>query len=199
VAEVTAAVLGHVTAFGQAVGQGWAQVGDLAVAFVLCSLIGLERELRDKSAGLRTQTVVGLGAALFALVSKYGFHDVQGGHGVSYDPSRIASLVVSGIGFIGGGVIFVRRERIVRGLTTAAVVWLSAAVGLAAGTGLPVLAAVGTAAYLLIAFVYTPISHRLGAVQWRDLPEPIEPASEGATGEARGPRAGPGSSPPDPG
>src|SRR5579875_3927614 len=94
--------MGHptVVAFGQTVGQGWPQIADLGIAFGLCTLIGLERELRDKSAGLRTQTVVGLGAALFVLVSKYGFHDVQAGKGVSYDPSRVASLVVSGIGFI---------------------------------------------------------------------------------------------------
>src|SRR3954467_12558392 len=110
-------------------GQGWKQLGELGLAFALSTLIGLEREWRQKSAGLRTHTLVGVGAALFMLVSKYGFGDVlvPGGRPV-LDPSRIAAQVVSGIGFIGGGLIFVRGD-IVRGLTTAAIVWVTAAVG----------------------------------------------------------------------
>lgn len=132
----------------------------LAVAFGLCSVIGLEREYRQKSAGLRTHVLVGLGAALFMLVSKYGFSDLLGLHGVSFDPSRVAAQIVSGIGFIGGGLIFVRRDA-VRGLTTAASVWLAASIGAAAGAGLLLLALAVTGAYLVVAFVFPAVSGRL--------------------------------------
>ncbi len=132
----------------------------LAVAFGLSSIIGLERELRQKTAGLRTHTLVGVGAAVFMLVSKYGFDDVVSSGTVSLDPSRVAAQVVSGIGFIGAGVIFVRRAG-VRGLTTAAAVWLTAAVGLAAGAGLVALSAGATGAHLIVAYVYSPLVGRL--------------------------------------
>jgi len=94
--------------FGQPVGQGWTQVGELAIALALSTAIGVEREIRQKSAGLRTHTLVGVASALIMLVSKYGFADVLGTH-VVLDPSRVAAQIVSGIGFIGGGLIFVRR------------------------------------------------------------------------------------------
>lgn len=141
------------------VGQGWAQVGDLALAFLLSSFIGLEREYRQKSAGLRTHALVGLGAALFMLVSKYGFTDVLGSR-ILLDPSRVAAQVVSGIGFIGGGLIFVRRDA-VSGLTTAASIWLTAAVGMAAGGGLPLLAALATGLFFVAVPGYTGLVRRL--------------------------------------
>ncbi|GIU97870.1 MAG: membrane protein [Actinomycetota bacterium] len=127
----------------------------LLLAFALSSVIGLERQLRQKAAGLRTHTLVGVGAALFTLAGRYGFADA----GVPADPSRIAAQVVTGIGFIGAGVIFWRRDARsgVRGLTTAATIWLVAAVGLASGAGAPVLAATATAIHLVVAFVYTPL------------------------------------------
>ena len=103
-------------------GQGWLQLAELTRAFFLSALVGLERELRQKSAGLRTHTLVGVSAALFMLVSKYGFMDVLANDRVVLDPSRVAAQVVSGIGFIGGGIIFMRRD-VVRGLTTAASIW----------------------------------------------------------------------------
>src|ERR1700753_91624 len=124
-------------------GQGWRQVGELGLALVLSAVIGLEREIRQKNAGLRTYTLVGVGAALFMLISKYGFADVLQTGRVILDPSRVAAQIVSGIGFIGAGVIFVRRDS-VRGLTTAAGVWVTAAIGSAAGAGLPILAVFGT-------------------------------------------------------
>jgi putative Mg2+ transporter-C (MgtC) family protein len=114
--------------------QGWTQIGELGLAFALTSLIGLEREWRHKPTGLRTHTLVGVGAALFVIVSKYGFSDVPGPN-VVLDPSRVAAQIVTGIGFIGGGLIFVRGDA-VRGLTTAAIVWMSAAIGMACGSGL---------------------------------------------------------------
>ena len=144
---------------GDTSGQGWLQIGELALAFVLSSLIGLEREWRQKSAGLRTHTLVGVGSALFLLVSKYGFFDVMGSN-VAFDPSRVAAQIVSGIGFIGGGLIFVRGD-IVRGLTTAAIVWVTAAVGMACGAGLWLLALVVTAGHFIVVFGYTALGSRL--------------------------------------
>ena len=141
-------------------GQGWLQIGELGLALLLSACIGLEREIRQKNAGLRTHTLVGLGAALFMLVSKYGFSDVIETGRIILDPSRMAAQIVSGIGFIGAGLIFVRRDS-VRGLTTAASVWLTAAVGCAAGAGLPVLAAAAVGAYLLIIAFFFPAVTRL--------------------------------------
>jgi putative Mg2+ transporter-C (MgtC) family protein len=142
--------------FGEPSGQGWTQIIELATALVLCSLIGLERELKQKSAGLRTLTLVGLGAALFLLISKYGFTDVLVEGRTVLDPSRVAAQIVSGVGFIGGGLIFV-RQNIVRGLTTAAVVWVSVAVGCACAAGLPLLAVFVTAAHFLVVYGYPPL------------------------------------------
>ncbi|WP_433294218.1 MgtC/SapB family protein [Actinoplanes sp. CA-030573] len=145
--------------FGEPTGQGWTQIGELVLAFLLSAAIGLERDVRQKSAGLRTHTLVGFASALIMLVSKYGFTDVLGPHTV-LDPSRIAAQIVSGIGFIGGGLIFVRRDA-VRGLTTAAVIWLTAAVGMAAGAGLWLLAIVVTAGHFLVVFGFAPLAARL--------------------------------------
>ena len=94
------------------------------------------------------------------VISKYGFADVLGLEHVALDPSRIAAQIVSGIGFIGGGLIFVRRDA-VRGLTTAATIWLVAAVGMACGAGLPVLAVASTLLYLLVTLTYPFIAGRL--------------------------------------
>jgi putative Mg2+ transporter-C (MgtC) family protein len=139
----------------------WDLLWRLGLALVLSASIGLDRELRQKSAGLRTYTLVGLGAALFMLISKYGFFDVLG-HDVILDPSRVAAQIVSGIGFIGAGLIFVRRDS-VRGLTTAAGVWLTAAIGAAAGASLPVLAIATTVAYFVTVYVLAPLARRLPA------------------------------------
>ena len=141
-------------------GQTVLQLGELTLALLLSSLIGLEREFRAKSAGLRTHTLVGVAAALIMLVSKYGFGDTIIKYAVVLDPSRVAAQIVSGIGFIGGGVIFVQRD-VVRGLTTAAIIWLTAAVGMACGAGLPLLALFVTAAHFLVVYAYTPLAHRI--------------------------------------
>jgi putative Mg2+ transporter-C (MgtC) family protein len=134
---------------GEQSGQGWTQLGELGLAFVLSALIGLEREIRHKSAGLRTYTLVGFASALIMLISKYGFGDVLENYRVVLDPSRIAAQIVTGIGFIGGGLIFVRRDS-VRGLTTAAIVWLTAAIGMACGAGLPILALGATVGHVVV-------------------------------------------------
>jgi putative Mg2+ transporter-C (MgtC) family protein len=142
-------------------GQGVKQIGELGLAFALSSLIGLEREWAQKSAGLRTHTLVGVGAALFVLVSKYGFGDVLV-DGVAFDPSRVAAQIVSGIGFIGGGLIFVRGDA-VRGLTTAAIVWVTAAIGMACGAGLAILALVVTAGHFIVVLGYPRLAAALPA------------------------------------
>lgn len=117
------------------------QTVELLAAFVLTALIGLERTLQGKSAGLRTQSIVGMSAALSMLVSKYGFGDVLSEGTSVLDPSRVAAQIVSGVGFLGAGIIITRRGA-VHGLTTAAAVWESAAIGMAAGAGLLFLAVV---------------------------------------------------------
>jgi putative Mg2+ transporter-C (MgtC) family protein len=140
-------------------GQGWLQIGELLLAFALSSLIGLERELRGRPAGLRTQAIVGTAAALFLLISKYGFSDVLGPH-VVLDPSRVAAQIVTGIGFLGAGLILTRRGA-VRGLTTAASVWEVAAIGMAAGAGLWLLALVVTALHFVITYGLRLVSNQL--------------------------------------
>ena len=103
----------------------------ITLATVLGMIIGLERERRKKPAGLRTYTLVALGATLFTVLSTIGLNGISG---LSFDPSRIASQVVVGIGFIGGGLIFLKGDHM-EGLTTAAGLWTTAAIGMAVGFG----------------------------------------------------------------
>jgi putative Mg2+ transporter-C (MgtC) family protein len=153
-------------------GQGMKQVVELGSAFVLSAAIGLERELKHKSAGLRTYTVVGTTAALFLLISKYGFTDVLANGRIVLDPSRVAAQIVTGIGFIGAGLIFVEGNR-VKGLTTAATVWLVTGVGMACGGGLLLLALAVTSLYFAVAFLF-PILIRFLPGD----PLPVEQAGE---------------------
>jgi putative Mg2+ transporter-C (MgtC) family protein len=114
----------------------WEAVARLALAVLLGGAIGFERELREHEAGLRTHMLVSLGSALFTLVSIYAWADqtLSPRGGLSVDPTRIAAQVVSGVGFLGAGTIIVRGLS-VKGLTTAASLWVVAAVGMAAGAG----------------------------------------------------------------
>lgn len=124
---------------------------------ILCGgLIGYERQNKLKSAGVKTHMLVTLGSALIMIVSKYAFMDVLHFNNISFDPSRIAAQVVSGIGFIGAGTIVLTKHNIIDGLTTATGLWVSAAVGLAIGGGLYVLGIISTIGILLI---YTVVSH----------------------------------------
>ncbi|MET9296087.1 MgtC/SapB family protein [Streptomyces sp. NPDC003077] len=141
-------------------GQGTRQFAELAMALLLSSLIGLEREVRQKSAGLRTHTLVGVGSALFMEVSVHGFSALLGTDGATLDPSRVAAQIVSGIGFIGGGLIFVKKDA-VRGLTTAATVWLTCAIGMACGGGLILLAIGATAVHFLVVRGFPKVTERL--------------------------------------
>lgn len=128
--------------------QLWGML-NIAVAAFLCMFIGIERQFHNKPAGARTHALVGLGAAAFMVVSKYGFVDQSA---AVVDGSRIAAQVASGVGFLGGGLIFVRRDT-VRGLTTAASIWVAAAVGLMAGAGQWIAAAAVIVIYHVLTFV----------------------------------------------
>ena len=124
----------------------------LIVAAVCGALIGLEREKRQKSAGLRTHIIVAIASSLMMIVSKYGFFDVLVHEGVSVDVSRVAAGVVSAIGFIGGGVIFLKRDTLV-GLTTAAGLWATVGVGIAIGAGMYVTGIFTTLFILLLQLI----------------------------------------------
>jgi putative Mg2+ transporter-C (MgtC) family protein len=133
----------------------------LVIATLLSGIVGLERERGERAAGLRTHALVGLGSCLLMLVSAFGFSDWKFSPG-ALDPSRIAAQVVSGIGFLGAGVIIFQRDReVVRGLTTAASVWVVAALGLAVGGGMYVTATVSTGITLLILAGLKPLERRL--------------------------------------
>ena len=134
----------------------------LVVALVLGSFIGVERELQNMPAGFRTHALVSLGSALFTVISAEAFT------GPGSDPTRIAAQVVSGIGFLGGGAIL-HYGGTVRGLTTAASLWSVAAVGMAAGAGLYVMAAVGTVLVVTALEVFQRVE-RL-TKRWLDIPD----------------------------
>ena len=121
----------------------------LVVAAALSGLVGLEREWRERAAGLRTHMLVGVGSALFTLISAYGFNEflVGGSNVVRADPSRIAAQIVTGIGFLGAGAIM-RQGLNIRGLTTAAGLWVVAAIGMAVGAGYYSGALIGTGVVL---------------------------------------------------
>ena len=121
----------------------WDFVWRLVLAALFGTIIGLDREYREKEAGFRTHFLVSLGSALMMIVSQYGFSEILTHDGVSLDPSRIAAQVVSGIGFIGAGTIIFNHQ-IVRGQTTAASLWATAGIGLTAGAGMSWLALAAT-------------------------------------------------------
>jgi putative Mg2+ transporter-C (MgtC) family protein len=133
----------------------WEVVLRLVLASLLCGAIGFEREVRDQPAGFRTHILLGLGAALFTLVSAYGFEPFTraalGGGGLQFDPTRIAAQIVAGVGFLGAGAI-IRQGGDVRGLTTAASLWAASAIGMAVGAGYLFGAAAATA--LAVATLY---------------------------------------------
>ncbi len=118
------------------------------VAAVLGGIIGFEREYRAKEAGLRTHFLVAMGSALFMILSQFGFEDTIGVRSISLDPSRIASQVVTGIGFIGAGTIIFQKH-VIKGLTTAAGLWVTSAIGLTCGSGMYLLATTATLLVLI--------------------------------------------------
>ena len=130
----------------------------LTAAMLLGGIIGIEREYRSKEAGFRTHFLVSLGSALFCIVSQYGFNDGQ------HDYSRVAAQVVSGIGFIGAGTIIFQKNMI-KGLTTAAGLWVTAAIGLACGTGMYLAATSATVLVLLGLEVINSFLPHLGSTR----------------------------------
>jgi putative Mg2+ transporter-C (MgtC) family protein len=149
----------------------------LTLVVLLCGAIGLERETRDQPAGVRTHVLVGMGAAIFTLISAYGFASFQRA-GAAIDPTRVAAQVVTGVGFLGAGAI-IHQGMAVRGLTTAAAVWISAAIGMAAGLGFYSLALTGSALVLVALLVFrhirTALLHRVQSDRFV-LEVEVEPA-----------------------
>ena len=133
----------------------------LVVAAGLGGAVGLERELREREAGFRTHMLVSVGSALFTIASAYGFRDflTHGGSLVRTDPTRIAAQIVTGIGFLGAGAI-IRQGFSVRGLTTAATLWVVAAIGLTAGAGYYSAAAITTLLVLVSLWPLRILAHR---------------------------------------
>lgn len=156
----------------------------LVVAIVLGSLIGIEREYHEYSAGMRTIALVTLGCALFTIVSAYGFLELFSSvRGLTLDPTKVASYIVAGIGFLGAGTIFMSRENErIKGLTTAATIWVMAAIGIACGTGMLAEAIVTTALVMVVLvafrFVETLILPRQSANR-----QHIEVETEEVTGK----------------
>ena len=142
----------------------------LLLAALLGALIGLEREMRQKSAGLRTNTLIAVGSALFTLMS------IEMAEGTSADATRIAAQIVTGIGFLGAGAIM-RTGSGIQGLTTAATVWVNAAVGVAAGGGEYHLAFIATGVTLAVLLVLSPLE---AAIDRRLPKRPSDDESTGA-------------------
>jgi putative Mg2+ transporter-C (MgtC) family protein len=140
----------------------WEVLGRLAAAAALGGMIGFERELREREAGLRTHMLVCIGSALFTIVSAYGFREFLTGNEqvIRADPARIAAQIVVGIGFLGAGAI-IRHGLSVRGLTTAATLWVAAAIGLAAGAGYYSAAVFTTAITLVSLSPLRIVAHRV--------------------------------------
>lgn len=133
----------------------------IVIAAVLGALVGLDRELSDQPAGLRTHILVSIGAALFTMAGAYGVDGTLGvSDGVKFDPTRVAAQVVTGIGFLGAGAIL-RRGMNVRGLTTAAGLWVTAAIGLAIGLGFYYVSVVTTLVSVLALFGLKRLERRL--------------------------------------
>jgi putative Mg2+ transporter-C (MgtC) family protein len=141
----------------------WAEVLlRVVLAGVLGGAVGAERELREREAGLRTHMLVAVGAALFTIVSAYAWSDFtfsQRG-GITFDPTRIAAQIVTGIGFLGAGAI-IRQGLSIRGLTTAASLWVVAAIGMASGAGYYSAAVITTAIVLISLWPLRIVAHRM--------------------------------------
>jgi len=158
----------------------WEGVARLLVVVVLAGAVGLERELRDQEAGLRTHMLVGLGAALFVLVGNFAWSDLEFGNdvGVVLDPSRVVAYVITGIGFLGAGTI-IKHGTSIKGLTTAASLWVVAAIGVAIGAGQYGLGVVATAVVLLSLWPLRMLASAVGvrARRTRRLELELEPTA----------------------
>ena len=141
----------------------------LFLAGIMGAVIGLDREYRAKEAGYRTHFLVSLGSALIMIVSQHGFGEILDTPNVNLDPSRIASQVVTGIGFIGAGTIILHKQ-IVRGLTTAAGIWATSGIGLAIGAGMYTLGISATILTLIglevLSFLFKSVGMKSSAVEF---------------------------------
>lgn len=135
------------------------------LAAVCGAVIGYERKNRGKGAGLRTHIIVAIASALMMVISKYGFNDLAFGEDFRLDPSRVASQIVSGVGFLGAGMIFVQRQT-VKGLTTAAGIWATSGIGMAIGSGMYMLGVLTSILILVIQL----LTHQ----KWKFLLQPVE-------------------------
>ena len=138
-------------------------IGRLILAGICGGLIGYERKNRLKEAGIRTHLIVALASALMMIISKYGFNDILSASHIGLDPSRVAAGIVTGVGFLGAGMIFVRRQAI-SGLTTAAGIWATVGVGMAIGGGLYI---IGIAATVIIIIIQILLHRNL---HWLKIP-----------------------------
>jgi putative Mg2+ transporter-C (MgtC) family protein len=158
----------------------WEGVVRLLVVVVLAGAVGLERELRDQEAGLRTHMLVGLGATLFVLVGNFAWSELEFGNdvGVVLDPSRVVAYVITGIGFLGAGTI-IKHGTSIKGLTTAASLWVVAAIGVAIGAGQYGLGVVATAVVLLSLWPLRMLASAAGvrAQRTRRLELELEPTA----------------------
>ena len=165
-------------------------LGRLALAAFFGALIGLEREFRAKEAGLRTHYLVALGSCLFMVVSQYGFdlggalslHSPEAQASVRLDVARVAAQIVSGVGFLGAGMI-VLHKRFVVGLTTAAAIWTTAAIGVAVGGGMRLVAAAATALSLAGLELFRLVDRRIGTAK-HELDVAFWAADNAAVGRA---------------
>ncbi len=132
----------------------------IVVACLCGAAIGYERSVRQKDAGIRTHIIVALGSALMMIVSKYGFFDVVKFDGISLDASRIAANIITGISFLGAGVIFVRNASI-KGLTTAAGIWATSGVGIAIGSGMYLIGILSAVLMIIIQIVLHKYLHHI--------------------------------------
>jgi putative Mg2+ transporter-C (MgtC) family protein len=157
----------------------------VVIAAALGGAVGLEREFREREAGFRTHMLVSVGSALFTLVSAYGFRDflVNGGSVIRADPTRIAAQIVTGIGFLGAGAI-IRQGLSIRGLTTAATLWVVAAIGIAAGAGYYSAAVITT---LVVLFSLWPLRIAAHVVMSRFRAETNRLLAQLPSGESPGP------------
>lgn len=134
----------------------WTPLLQLLLAGFLGAVVGIERDLNGRPAGLRTNMIIAMGSCLFAIISGEGYEDASG----TQDPTRIASIVVQGIGFIGAGVMLKGSDHI-SGLTTAATIWFVAAIDLAVGANMPMHAIAGTILAIGILTLLNPLSYKL--------------------------------------
>ena len=148
----------------------------LLAAAVMGAAIGYEREFRGTGAGVRTHMLVCMGACLFMLISKYGFSD-----SARFDAARVAAGVVSGIGFLGGGLIIKSKSNLITGLTTAAGLWVTGAIGLGAGSGMVVMSAICTALVLICMEILNAVHFKLG---YRQVTAVLSSSDEKDLGEA---------------